>query len=40
MLKGNADREQHIHQSQQYIERFKGTDVAAQVLKVYEEVRR
>ena len=40
MLKGNADREQHIRQSQQYIERFKGTDVAAQVLKVYEEVRR
>jgi glycosyltransferase involved in cell wall biosynthesis len=39
MLKGNAEREQRIRQSQQYIERFKGTDVAAQVLKVYEELR-
>ena len=38
MLKGNTDREQRIRQSQQYIERFKGTDVAGQVLEVYRSL--
>jgi len=31
-------REERIRQSQQYIRRFEGTDVASQVLRIYEEL--
>ncbi len=36
LLKGNADREQRIAQSQQYITRFEGHDVARQILHIYQ----
>lgn len=35
VLPGNADREQRIQQSQQYIQRFKGLDVAGQMMSIY-----
>ena len=38
VLKGAEDRAQRILASQQYIQRFRGTDVAAQVLDLYREL--
>ena len=37
-LKGAEGREERISRSQQYVRRFEGTDVAAQVLALYEEL--
>ena len=37
-LKGAEGRHERILRSQQYVHRFEGTDVAGQVLKVYEEL--
>ena len=37
-LKGAEGRDERILRSQQYVHRFEGTDVAGQVLKVYEEL--
>ena len=38
ILPDNPDREQRILQSQQYIQRFRGLDVAGQVMNIYEQV--
>ena len=38
VLKGADDREERIRASQDYIQRFRGTDVAGQVLEVYKEL--
>jgi glycosyltransferase involved in cell wall biosynthesis len=35
VLPGNPDREQRIQQSQQYIKRFEGLDVAGQMMSIY-----
>ena len=35
VLPGNSDREQRIQQSQQYIKRFEGLDVAGQMMSIY-----
>ena len=37
-LKGNKDREERIGRSQDYIRRFENSNVAAQVLDVYEKL--
>ena len=37
-LKGAEGREERIARSQQYIQRFEGNNVAAQVFNVYEKV--
>ena len=37
-LKGAEGRDERILRSQHYVQRFEGTDVAGQVLKVYEEL--
>ena len=38
VLKGAEGREARILQSQEYVRRFEGTDVASQVLAIYEEL--
>ena len=38
VLKGAEGREERIRASQDYIQRFRGTDVAGQVLDVYREL--
>ena len=38
VLRGTEGREQRISRSQQYIARFRGTDVAGQVRAIYDEV--
>ena len=38
VLKGTEGREARILQSQEYVRRFEGTDVASQVLAIYEEL--
>lgn len=38
VLREAPGREERIRQSQQYIRRFEGTDVASQVLRIYEEL--
>ena len=38
VLKGAEGRDQRIRASQQYIQRFRGTDVAGQVLDLYREL--
>ena len=38
VLKGSEGRDQRIQASQQYIQRFRGTDVAGQVLDLYREL--
>ena len=38
VLFGAEGREERICQSQQYIQRFKGTDVAGQVLEIYRSL--
>ena len=37
-LKGAEGREERILRSQDYVHRFEGTDVASQVLSLYEEI--
>ena len=37
-LKGAEGRDERIRRSQQYVHRFEGTDVASQVLSLYEEL--
>ena len=39
VLQGSPDRDLRIRQSQEYIQRFRGTDVAGQVLEVYRQKR-
>ena len=38
VLKGSAGRDERIRLSQEYIQRFRGLDVAAQVLELYKEL--
>ena len=38
VLRGSPDRDLRIRQSQEYIQRFRGTDVAGQVLEVYRQL--
>lgn len=38
VLKGAEGRDERIRQSQEYVRRFEGTDVASQVLQLYEEL--
>ena len=38
VLKGAEGREARILQSQEYVRRFEGTDVASQILAIYEEL--
>ena len=38
VLKGTEGREARILQSQEYVRRFEGTDVASQILAIYEEL--
>ena len=37
-LRGTAGREQRILRSQDYIRRFEGSDVAAQVADIYQRL--
>lgn len=38
VLPGNADRAERIQKSQEYIQRFRGLDVAGQVMDIYRQV--
>jgi glycosyltransferase involved in cell wall biosynthesis len=38
VLKGTPDREQRIERSKEYIKRFEGNDVAAQVIQLYQNL--
>jgi glycosyltransferase involved in cell wall biosynthesis len=38
VLPGNADRTERIQKSQEYIQRFRGLDVAGQVMDIYRQV--